>query len=71
MYNKASTIKYVENINKDINIELESFITFTDFIFKPVLKVHDAYKWASLSELTNYDFPSANQEIIDILTNNG
>ena len=71
---KIDNIKFLCKVKKeykDINIELESFITFVEFIFKPVLKVHDAYNWVTLSELKNYDFPEANQEIIDILIYNG
>ncbi|MBT3446157.1 NUDIX domain-containing protein [bacterium] len=55
----------------DINIRLTAFLCFSSNKFIPNLEVHDEFKWIKSSEFKQYEFPSANLEIIDILIRNG
>ncbi len=71
---KIDKIKFLTEVFKeynDINIRLRAYISYCNSFFEPKLKVHDEYKWESISKLNKEIFPEANQEIIDILINNG
>jgi len=61
----------VESEYEDISIKLNAFISFSDLLFSPSLKVHSEYRWVSSSQLNKFTFPKANLEIIDIIIKNG
>ena len=71
---KIDKIKFIAEVfkeYKDINIKLSAYVSYSGRIFTPKLKVHDKYKWELISQLDKSIFPKANQDIIDILINNG
>ena len=57
---------YPDNDNDNINIRLIIF-KITHFIGKPIGAEGQQIKWVNQSDLTAYDFPAPNQDIINLL----